>query len=64
MFHVHMVVLRLGKKAFEQFYFLRRFIQVPVNAHVRGAQQKAYAIVDQIKFDGAQFRRDIGYRAL
>jgi phosphoribosylamine---glycine ligase len=30
----------------------------------RGAQQKAYAIVDQIKFDGAQFRRDIGYRAL
>lgn len=30
----------------------------------RGAQQKAYAVVDQIKFDGAQFRRDIGYRAL
>jgi phosphoribosylamine--glycine ligase len=30
----------------------------------RGAQQKAYAIVDQIKFDGAQYRRDIGYRAL
>jgi phosphoribosylamine--glycine ligase len=31
---------------------------------IRGAQQKAYAIVDQIKFDGAQYRRDIGYRAL
>ena len=30
----------------------------------KGAQQKAYEIVDQIKFDGAQFRRDIGYRAL
>jgi phosphoribosylamine--glycine ligase len=30
----------------------------------KGAQQKAYAHLDQIQFDGAQFRRDIGYRAL
>jgi phosphoribosylamine---glycine ligase len=28
------------------------------------AQQKAYAAVDQIRFDGMQYRRDIGYRAL
>jgi phosphoribosylamine--glycine ligase len=30
----------------------------------KGAQQKAYAHLDSIQFDGAQFRRDIGYRAL
>jgi phosphoribosylamine--glycine ligase len=28
------------------------------------AQQLAYAALDQIAFEGAQFRRDIGYRAL
>ena len=31
---------------------------------VRQAQQRAYARVDQIVFDGMQFRRDIGYRAI
>ena len=31
---------------------------------VRQAQTVAYALVDQIHFDGAQVRRDIGYRAL
>lgn len=31
---------------------------------VKGAQQKAYEAVRQIRFDGAQFRNDIGYRAL
>jgi phosphoribosylamine--glycine ligase len=31
---------------------------------VRMAQKNAYAGVDQIHFDGAQFRRDIGWRAL
>jgi phosphoribosylamine--glycine ligase len=28
------------------------------------AQRQAYAGVDQIRFDGAQFRKDIGWRAL
>jgi phosphoribosylamine---glycine ligase len=31
---------------------------------VKQAQVKAYAVVDTVKFDGAQFRRDIGHRAL
>jgi len=31
---------------------------------VRNAQAKAYAIADAIRFDGAQYRRDIGHRAL
>ena len=31
---------------------------------VKMAQRRAYEIADQIKFDGAQMRRDIGYRAL
>jgi phosphoribosylamine--glycine ligase len=31
---------------------------------VRAAQKLAYQAVDQVLFDGAQFRRDIGHRAL
>jgi phosphoribosylamine---glycine ligase len=31
---------------------------------VRMAQKEAYQVLDQIHFDGAQFRRDIGWRAL
>jgi phosphoribosylamine--glycine ligase len=31
---------------------------------VRAAQKRAYEAVDQVHFDGAQFRRDIGHRAL
>lgn len=31
---------------------------------VRATQKRAYAVVDAIAFDGAQFRRDIGWRAL
>ncbi|MGZ8273099.1 MAG: phosphoribosylglycinamide synthetase C domain-containing protein, partial [Burkholderiaceae bacterium] len=31
---------------------------------VRAAQKLAYEAVDQVVFNGAQFRRDIGYRAL
>jgi phosphoribosylamine-glycine ligase len=31
---------------------------------VLSAQRDAYAIVDAVKFDGAQYRRDIGYRAI
>lgn len=31
---------------------------------VKYAQQKAYAVVNGIQFDGAQYRTDIGYRAI
>jgi phosphoribosylamine--glycine ligase len=31
---------------------------------VRAAQKRAYDAVDEVAFDGMQFRRDIGYRAL
>ena len=31
---------------------------------VKFAQQKAYQIADEIKFDGAQYRTDIGFRAM
>jgi phosphoribosylamine--glycine ligase len=31
---------------------------------VRAAQAQAYALVDKISFAGAQYRRDIGYRAI
>jgi phosphoribosylamine---glycine ligase len=31
---------------------------------VRGAQQKAYEVIKQIQFDGMQYRKDIGYRAI
>jgi phosphoribosylamine---glycine ligase len=31
---------------------------------VKMAQKQAYEVVDRIHFDGAQFRRDIGWRAL
>ncbi len=31
---------------------------------VKGAQQKAYSAIDQIHFDGMQYRSDIGFRAL
>jgi phosphoribosylamine---glycine ligase len=32
--------------------------------NVRAAQKNAYEITDEIRFDGMQFRRDIGYRAI
>ncbi|MCU0927333.1 MAG: phosphoribosylamine--glycine ligase, partial [Hydrogenophaga sp.] len=31
---------------------------------VAAAQNKAYSVVDGVRFDGMQCRRDIGYRAL
>jgi phosphoribosylamine--glycine ligase len=31
---------------------------------VRAAHKRAYEAVDQVRFDGAQYRRDIGHRAL
>ena len=42
----------------------RVFCAVGLGPTVRAAQRDAYAIVDAVKFDGAQFRRDIGYRAI
>jgi phosphoribosylamine--glycine ligase len=35
-----------------------------LGATAKGAQQRAYAAVEGIRFDGAQFRRDIGHRAI
>ncbi len=32
--------------------------------NIRSAQKRAYEVVDQIHFDGRQYRRDIGHRAL
>jgi phosphoribosylamine--glycine ligase len=31
---------------------------------VQGAQKKAYEAIEKIKFDGMQYRKDIGYRAI
>ncbi len=31
---------------------------------VKDAQQRAYALADRVRFDGAQMRRDIGHRAI
>jgi phosphoribosylamine--glycine ligase len=35
-----------------------------LGSSVADAQRRAYALVDGVAFDGMQFRRDIGYRAL
>jgi phosphoribosylamine--glycine ligase len=35
-----------------------------LGASVRDAQARAYALADAVRFDGVQYRRDIGYRAL
>jgi phosphoribosylamine--glycine ligase len=42
----------------------RVFCAVGLGPTVGRAQRDAYAIVDAVKFDGAQFRRDIGHRAI
>jgi phosphoribosylamine---glycine ligase len=42
----------------------RVFCAVGLGATVKAAQRDAYAIVDAVQYDGAQFRRDIGYRAV
>jgi phosphoribosylamine--glycine ligase len=42
----------------------RVFCAVGLGGTVRAAQREAYAIVDAVGFDGAQARRDIGYRAI
>jgi phosphoribosylamine---glycine ligase len=35
-----------------------------LGADVKSAQQAAYRILESIKFEGAQHRQDIGYRAI
>jgi phosphoribosylamine---glycine ligase len=42
----------------------RVFCAVGLGATVKAAQREAYALVDVVGFDGAQSRRDIGYRAI
>jgi phosphoribosylamine---glycine ligase len=42
----------------------RVFCAVGLGPTVRVAQRDAYAIADAVKFTGAQYRRDIGYRAI
>jgi phosphoribosylamine--glycine ligase len=42
----------------------RVFCAVGLGASVASAQRDAYALVDAVHFDGAQVRRDIGYRAI
>ena len=42
----------------------RVFCAVGLGATVLSAQRDAYAIVNAVKFTGAQYRRDIGYRAV
>ncbi|WP_347556365.1 phosphoribosylamine--glycine ligase [Robbsia sp. KACC 23696] len=37
---------------------------VGLSDSVRGAQSEVYDVINQISFDGMQYRRDIGYRAL
>jgi phosphoribosylamine--glycine ligase len=42
----------------------RVFCAVGLGDTVQAAQQQAYGLVDAVEFDGAQARRDIGYRAI
>ena len=42
----------------------RVFCAVGLGATVQAAQREAYALVDAVRFDGVQARRDIGYRAI
>jgi phosphoribosylamine--glycine ligase len=42
----------------------RVFCAVGLGASVATAQREAYALVDAVRFDGAQARRDIGFRAI
>ncbi len=42
----------------------RVFCAVGLGASVAAAQREAYHLVDAVRFDGAQARRDIGYRAI
>jgi phosphoribosylamine--glycine ligase len=42
----------------------RVFCAVGLGATVQAAQREAYALVDTVRFEGMQVRRDIGYRAI
>jgi phosphoribosylamine---glycine ligase len=37
---------------------------VGMGTNVGEAQRAAYSLCDQIRWDGVQYRRDIGYRAI
>jgi phosphoribosylamine--glycine ligase len=37
---------------------------VGLGTSVRSAQQQAYELVEVLRWDGMQYRRDIGYRAI
>jgi phosphoribosylamine--glycine ligase len=37
---------------------------VGLGVDVRAAQREAYALTDTVRWRGAQYRRDIGYRAI
>jgi phosphoribosylamine--glycine ligase len=37
---------------------------VAIDDTVAGAQRKAYGVVDRVRWDGVQYRRDIGWRAV
>ena len=43
---------------------LRGAVDLGALSAQREAQQRAYAMADSIAIDGAQMRRDIGYRAV
>ncbi len=42
----------------------RVFCAVGLGGTVQAAQREAYALVDAVRFEGVQVRRDIGYRAI
>jgi phosphoribosylamine--glycine ligase len=42
----------------------RVFCAVGLGGTVKAAQREAYALVDTVRFEGAQVRHDIGYRAI
>ena len=61
---------KVDQQMFAELRMLQEQVQqlrLAVNAladSVKGAQQRAYEVVHAIRFDGAQYRRDIGHRAV
>ena len=41
-----------------------RFCVTVLADSVKQAQQRAYEVAARVQFDGAQYRKDIGYRAV
>ena len=65
---VSIVALTVGVFSFPVSVLADRFGRVlcvtALGDNVRTAQNRAYEITDDIRFDGMQFRRDIGHRAI